>query len=177
MSIQKTWEKALRNTEIARARVQELSSFADTQIPYIVLSESSVNIGDTVVRKGAVAVRQPAIYLPPNIPQFEGFEFDSSEGSGGDDVMNFLLVRGVTLPSLKYDNKTSSLGMYEGGLGAATTHYLEYLQRREDVATGLVIGPDDCWQFSVLIFVCSQVAKNAAADIRRLMDQYKKKGS
>ena len=41
-------------------------------------------------------------------------------------------------------------------------------------ATGLFIGPEDCWQFSVLIFVCSQILKSAEGDIQKLLDQYKK---
>ena len=39
----------------------------------------------------------------------------------------------------------------------------------------MISGPEDVWQFSILIYCCAQVAKNAEADIRRLLEQYHKK--
>ena len=174
MDIQNNWEKALKNTEIIRSRVQDLMTFADTKVPYIFLSESSVNIGDTVVRKGEILVEKPAIILPPNVPSFEGFDFEPGKISGEESVINYLLVRGVTLPSLKYNNQTFSLDIHEGKLGQALKYYKSQLESREDVHTGLVVGPEDCWQFSVLIFICSQVAKNAQTDIKKLWNDYRK---
>lgn len=175
MDIQNNWEKALKNTEIIRARVQDLMTFSDTQVSYILLSESSVNIGDTVVRKGEILVEKPSLILPPNVPQFDGFDFESQGISGEDSVINYLLVRGVTLPSLKYNNKTFSLDIHEDKLKNALKFYKDQLEHKEDVHTGLVVGPEDCWQFSVLIFICSQVAKNVPTDIKRLWDDYRKR--
>ena len=177
MNIHESWEKALKHTEIKRSRVQGLSTVSDTHVPYIFLSESTINIGDTVVRKGEVLVEKPSIVLPPNIPQFQGFDFEGETDFGREAVTNFLLVRGVALPSLKYNNKTNSINIFEGGLSKALGHFANLLQRKEDVHTGLVSGPEDCWQFSVLIFICSQVARNANEDIKRLLDEYKKQDS
>ena len=174
MDIQNNWEKALKNTEIIRSRVQDLMTFADTQVPYILLSESSVNIGDTVVRKGEIVVEKPALILPPNVPQFEGFEFEPGKVAGEESVINYLLVRGVTLPSLKYNNKTFSLDIHEDKLGNALKFYKNQLESKEDVHTGLVIGPEDCWQFSLLIFVASQASRQAEGDMRRLWEDWKK---
>ena len=75
MDIQELWERALKNTEIIRPRVQELHTFSSTQLPYVFLSESSINAGDTVVRKGEVLVEKPSLILPADSPQFEGFSF------------------------------------------------------------------------------------------------------
>ena len=36
--------------------------------------------------------------------------------------------------------------------------------------SGLILGPEDCWQFSVIIFAASQMAKSAEGDIKRLME-------
>ena len=44
------------------------------------------------------------------------------------------------------------------------------LQQHENVHSGLIAGPEDCWQFSVILFVCSQVARSADGDIKRLLD-------
>ncbi|MFT5388327.1 MAG: hypothetical protein ACI9E5_001463, partial [Candidatus Omnitrophota bacterium] len=46
---------------------------------------------------------------------------------------------------------------------------------KEDVHAGLIIGHEESWQLSLLIFVCSQVARNADRDINHLMQQYKHK--
>lgn len=176
MDIYETWEKALRSTHIIRSRVQALLTFQDTQVPYVLLSESAINLGDTVVRKGEILVEKPSLILPPNHPQFGGFEFEK-DFQADDRFINFLLVRGISLPSLRYNNRTHALDVFEGKLSSAIEHYEELLQQKEDVATGLVIGPEDCWQFSLLIFSCMQAAKNANIDMRKLLDEYKKKNS
>ena len=170
MDIQDYWEKALARTEIIRSRVQPLATFADTQLPYIMLSESAVNLGDTVVRKGEVSVEKPAIVLPCNMPFFEGFDFEEGMQVNEDLLRSFFLVRGISFPSFKYNNKTSSVHVHDGKLSNAIEHYSRALAQDENVHAGLVMGPEDCWQFSVIIFACGQVARSADTDIRRLMD-------
>ena len=176
MDLEKSWEKALRQTEIIRARVQSLMTQSETQVPYILLSESSVNEGDTVVRKGIVVVDKPAIILPPHHPMFSGFEFEK-EGTVSDNAfVSFLLVRGIHLPSLRYDNITSSLDIFEGKLSAAIKEFKKDLQEKENVHTGLIAAPEDCWQFSLLIFICSQIMKNTDQDMRHLIKEFKGRG-
>jgi hypothetical protein len=175
MDIQELWEKALRYTEIIRGRLHPLATFSATDLPYIMLSESSVNLGDTAVRQGKVVVEKPSIILPQNLPQFEGFDFQKDFHLKEESVVNFLLVRGVTFPSLKYNNKVYSLDVFEGRLSEAMRHYSDKLQRQENVHTGLIIGPEDCWQFSVLIFVATMVARSAETDIKKLLEEFKKR--
>ena len=163
------WEKAVKQTEIVRSRVKPLSNISATRLPYIFLAESCVNIGDTVVRKGEVLIEKPSIILPSDLPQFEGFE---SEKDGQDldpnGIINLLLVRGVRFPSMRYNNKTHSLDIFEKKLSEAMTHYLHLLEREENVSSGLLIGPEDCWQFSVLIFILNQVSRQADQDIQQV---------
>jgi len=178
MDFEKMWTKALKHTEIIRTRVSALSMSGDTNVPYLMLSESTINIGDTVVRKGEVLVQRPSLFIPPNNPKFEGFEFDNEDRTKGFDensFINFLIVRGISIPSLRYDNRTSSLDIYEGNLSMAIKHHERILQQQENVQAGLLVGPEDCWQFSILIFICSQIIKNADQDIRRLLDEYHRK--
>ncbi|MBF0385036.1 MAG: hypothetical protein HQL27_04105 [Candidatus Omnitrophica bacterium] len=176
MDIEKGWNQALRKTEIIRARVQGLMANSDTIVPYIFLSESEVNVGDTTVRKGEIIVTKPSLIIPPNNPQFYGFEFNAPhESIDENSFINFLLVRGLTLPSLRYDNVTSVLDIYEGKLGQAVKYYNSLLQKEENVKTGLLTGPGQYWQFSVIIFICSQIARNAEQDINRLLQDYKRK--
>ncbi|HXV28339.1 MAG TPA: hypothetical protein VD913_05165 [bacterium] len=173
MDIQSNWEKALKQTEIVRPRVQPLHTFDATQLPYIFLAESLVNAGDTVVRKGEIMVEKPAIILPQNLPQFEGFEFEKEFDSHQDYLSTFFMVRGIKFPSMKYNNKTESLDIHEGKMRQAIELYRNELQRKEDVSTGLLTGPEDCWQFSVLIFICSQIFRQADGDIKRLFDKFR----
>ena len=174
MNIQESWEKALRKTEIVRPRVQLLHTSEATHLPYVFLAESSVNSGDTVVRKGEVIVEKPSIIMPYGLPIFDGFEFE--EGSFNPDFLtSFLLVRGITFPSFRYNNKTDSLDVHEGRLSEAVRHHLSLLARSEDVNTGLIAGPEDTWQFSVLIFICSQVARQAEGDLKSLFEDYRRK--
>ena len=178
MGIEKMWAKALKDTEIIRGRVQSLSVIGDTHVPYLLLSESSINVGDTVVRKGEVLVKRPSLFIPPNNPKFEGFEFENEDGTEAFDensLINFLIIRGISIPSLRYNNRTSSLDIYEGRLSEAIKHHEKILQQQENVHAGLLVGPEDCWQFSILIFICSQIIKNADQDIRRLLDEYHRK--
>lgn len=172
MDIHESWEKALRSTEIIRPRVQPLQTFESTQIPYVFLAESIVNPGDTVVRKGEVTVDKPTIILPPDLPQFEGFEFDQKFSGVEDYLTTFLMVRGIRFPSMKYENKIASLDLREEKLSKAIEFFSRMLQRQENVSTGLVIGPEDCWQFSVLIFICGQITRSAEGDIRKLFDRF-----
>lgn len=175
MDIYDAWSKALKSTEIVRARVSALQTFQSTAVSYILLSESSINQGDTVVRRGEVTVERPSLILPPNIPQLEGFHSDGLPAFDQESIINFLLIRGVSLPSLKYDNKTYQLDVFEGGMSKAISYYLGELQQKENVDCGLLVGPEDVWPFSLLIFICSQIARNSQIDIRRLLDEYKKK--
>ncbi len=172
MDVHDAWNKALRGTDIIRSRIQSLQIFQETHVPYVLLSASSINPGDTVVRKGEVVVDRPSLILPPNIPQLEGFSLEGLNAFDQGNMVNFLLVRGITLPSLKYDNKTHSLDVFEGDVQAAIQHYGNFLQRQENTAAGLLTGPEDVWPFSLLIFICAQIAKNSVADIRRLLDEY-----
>ena len=173
MDIHESWEKALKLTEIIRPRIQPLSTFEATQLPYIFLAQSSVNHGDTVVRKGEVTVDKPSIILPPYMPQFEGFEFEKKFQGVEDYLTTFLLVRGIRFPSMKYENKVNSLDIYENKLKQAIEEYSRRLQQQENLSTGLVIGPEDCWQFSILIFVCGQALRYAEGDIRRIFERYR----
>jgi hypothetical protein len=173
MDLDALWDKALKQTEILRTRAADLATFETTALPYIFLAESGVNVGDTVVRKGKVLVERPSLILPS--PHFEGFEFEHDLKLSEDAVLNFLLVRGVKFPSLRYHHELSELSVREGSLQAAIDHFTDQIKRTEDIQTGLVIGPEDVWQLSVLILVGSLVIRSAEGDLRRLLDAWRKK--
>ncbi len=173
MNLEELWDKALKQTEIIRARALDLSTFETTLFPYVFLAESSVNTGDTVVRRGQVLVERPSLILPS--PQFEGFEFETDLQLREETVLNFLLVRGVRFPSMRYRHEFSSLDLREGSLQQAITHVGDQLKQAEDIQTGLVVGPEDAWQLSVLLLVGSLVIRSAEGDLKRLLEAWRKK--
>jgi hypothetical protein len=175
MNLEEKWEKALQQTEIIRLKISYLSTFETTVIPYIFLAESTINVGDTVVRRGKVMVHRPAIILPEDMPQFEGFEFEKDYQVNAGMVKMFLMVRGVSFPSLKYEHEVSQLDIYEGPLEKAKKYFKQELERTEDTQTGLIIGPEDCWQFSLLIYVGLLISKSAPSDLRRIWERFKDK--
>lgn len=172
MGLEEDWDRAVRETEILKSYLSTLLSFKTTELPYTFLAESKVNIGDTIVRKGKVLAHRPLLILPPNYPQFEGFEFEKDYQVNADTIRSFLLMRGVSFPSLKYSNETCSLEIFEGPLTKAAQHFSLELERKEDVRSGLIVGPEDCWQFSILIYVATLMIKSAPNDIRRILEDF-----
>ncbi len=172
MDIEALWTKALKETEIHRQRLEYLATFQPTELSYILLSKSDVSPEDTVVRKGRIEVMQPLIIVPPDYPMFEGFNFKDDVGLEGDSIRSFLYMRGVRLPSLKYYNRTFTLDVWEIGLSDALAKVKNELARREDTRTGLIVGPNDAWQFSLLIYVASLIDRSFANDVKRIMDKY-----
>jgi len=177
MNLEELWQKALVETEILKARLSFLGNLESIPLDYIFLAESNVNIGDTVVRKGKVQIHKPLIFLPREFPMFSGFEFEKEFGRDSQDISNFLLMRGVRFPSLKYNHLDSTISVYEKPLSQAISEFKDSLERQEDIKTGLLKGSEDCWQFSILMYAASQVAKSAPTDIRRFLDDLKRRGT
>lgn len=174
MDIEERWEKAIRETEIERAWFGYLNSSGPTILPYVLLSESLIDNSDTVIREGKVEVTKPLIYLPNNTPIFEGFDFEK-ENISENSLLTFLLVRGVNFPSLKYSNIIYNLEIENKPLKDVIKNYQEELAKKEDIQTGLIIAPDDCWQFSLLIYVAALAVKSAPHDIRKYLEELRKR--
>jgi len=175
MDIQILWDQARKDTEIIRMRMTDLATFESTAMPYVFLAESAVNQGDTVVRQGQVVIQRPAIVLPSFSPQFEGFDFERELELSDEAVATFLLVRGVQFPSLKYQHQRSSLDLVEQSLQKTVEQHRQRLTMAEDIATGLVVGPEAAWQFSVLLLVGGLVIRSAQGDVRRLLEQWNRR--
>jgi len=171
MDIEQLWEKAQKKTEIIRGRARGLLTFEATEVPYIFLGESSVNEGHTVIRKGNVVIERPMIVLPENMPQFEGFEFEEEMDVDMDAVQMFFLMRGVRFPSLKYNNSVEALDLSEESLSKSIEKTRKKLERAENVNTALISGPEDCWQFSILLYMAALVGRCAKSDITNLMNK------
>lgn len=174
MDIEQLWQKAQDKTEIIRGRAKALSTFSTTVVPYIFLGESIVNEGNTVVRKGKVIIEKPLIFLPEDLPQFDGFDFEKELEIEQGTLQMFLLLRGIRLPSLKYNNTVDTLDIDEAPLAKAVDKYKGELEQLENVNTALVLGPEDCWQMSILLYMTSLVGRSARNDIINFIDKFKK---
>ena len=175
MDLYESWEQARKSTEILRLQLQDLATFDRTLVPYIFLGESALNAGDTVVRKGHVVIERPSIILPSFSPQFEGFACEESSQLNEEALATFLLVRGIQFPSLKYRHQLSSLDLFEGSLQQGVDHFTRQLAAAEDIRTGLVIGPEGAWQFSVLLLIGALVVRSAEGDLRRILEAWRKR--
>ena len=173
MDFHRKWEYALKTTEIIRARIKPLDALGTTPLPYVFLSEGDSR--STFVRKGRVDVAKPSLVLPSNHPQCEGFEMNPALKSDIDSLMEFFLVRGVRFPSMKYNNISDDISIHDGKLTQAIKYHQDLLERQENLTTGLIVGKEDGWQLSVLIFAGSQMIKSADGDIKRLLDEYHRK--
>jgi len=177
MDLEEKWERAVEETKILKYRLRNLLTFESTELPYISLAESSINLGDTVVRQGKIAVHRPLIVLPRGpFAHFEGFEFEEDYHVNSEDIRRFLLMRGISFPSLKYKNETYSISVYEGNLEKAIGFFSDQLERKEDTHSGLIVGPEDAWQFSVLIYAAAMAARSASSDIEQIIEKLKRKG-
>ncbi len=175
MDIQQLWEKARKETEIIRMRLQDLATFEATAVPYVFLAESALNQGDTVVRRGQVLIQRPSIMLPNFSPQFEGFDFDRELHVSDNTVATFLLMRGIQFPSLKYRHEISSLDLVEQPLREAIGQFQRRLTMAEDIKTGLLVGPEEAWQLSLLLLVGALVIRSAEGDVRRILEEWRRR--
>ncbi len=173
MNIDELWQKAIKETEIHRARITNLSTFSPTDVDYIVLSRSDISDRDTVVRKGKINIMHPIIVLPPDYPQLEGFNLEEISDLNADSLRSFLYMRGVRLPSLKYYNRTYTMDIVENPLSELIAHYKNEFERKEDINAGLVVGPNEAWQFSLLLYVAGLIDRSVDTDIKNILDRYR----
>ena len=173
MDIEQRWEKAQEKTEIIRGRVQSLPTFSHARVPYIFLGESSLHEGHTLIRKGRVLLEKPMILLPEDLPTFEGFDFEEDLGLEEGAMQMFFLMRGIRFPSLKYNHTVEHFELEEIKLSKCVEKYKRILEKEENVKTALIVGPEDCWQFSILIYMASLAGRCARIDIRNLMDKFR----
>jgi hypothetical protein len=165
MGFQEQLQRSFRETAIHRRRQSKLLTVGTTELPYVLLGESVVNVGDTVVRRGIMRVDQPAIFLFQRPMQFEGFEGDAGETR---DLL-MALGRAAHFPPGRYSNIDTHLEVFEGALGSALEHYERVLEIDEDVLTGLLTGPVDLWQLSLLVYAGAMIAQNATHDMHDLI--------
>jgi len=175
MSIENFWDESLKNTEIVRLPIKRLLTFENTRFDYIFLAPSLVNKGDTVVRKGQLEIDRPALILPQPGPSFEGFDSDDPAGIHGEQLSSFFYVRGIKMPSLSYKNESYTIDLFEGSLAKAEKVFVEQVRLQESISTGIVIGKDTSWQFSLLLMGCHMIDAHVDNDLQKILKRIRKK--
>jgi len=84
-------------------------------------------------------------------------------------------MRGISFPTLKYRNETYTVDIFEGNIEKAIAYFSDQLERKEDVHSGLIAGPEDTWQFSVLIYVAAMAIRSASSDIEQIIEELRKR--
>ncbi len=170
IDIDKKWQEALKKTKIVRSRIKRLETFKKTIVPYILVNESLVNKGCTVIREGKVIISPAYIHLPYSKFELSNFNFKETTNYSDEIVKSFLLIRGFNLPSMKYDNTELKLEVVDKPLEQVIKEYQEIFQRKEDIETGIVISIADIWQFSLIIYLASIITKSAENDIKNFLE-------
>jgi len=169
MGLQEDFMKALKETEIHRHRESHLLTLSATALPYVLLCESAVNDGDTVVRQGVVRVEKPQLLVLHNPMEFEGFEYQDNPNESSAFLA---LGRSASMPPAKYSNVETSLEVFDGGLQKALDHFSRELDQGDDSQTGLVSGPVDIWALSLFVYVGKMVARSAPQDTQELLRRH-----
>jgi hypothetical protein len=172
INLEKKWAEAIKKTKIVRTRYAKLNTFHKTVLPYVLINESCVNKSTTVIREGKVEVSPLMIHLPDGSPIFDGFNFFDTTEYQTETIKTFLLVRGIKLPSLKYSNDEIKLDLSEKTVEEVVKEYQIKLARKEDLDTGIIVGIPDVWQFSLLIYIISNITKSIKNDIKNIFDSF-----
>ncbi len=169
MGLQEDFIKALHETEIHRQRQPRLLTIGSTDLPYVMLCESEVNMGDTVVRNGVVRVEKPQLMLLRDPVEFEGFEYNDNPNESSAFMA---LGRMASFPPGKYSNIETQLDVFEGSLTKAVDHHQRRLDADKNELTGVLSGPVDLWALSLFVYVGTMISNSAPNDISELIRRH-----
>lgn len=172
MDFNEAIEQARAGTEFIRSRKNILFTFGPTKLPYICVCERGD--GGVLLREGEVTADRPAIAIPGERWNFEGFSMD---GVGEDGMVPVLIARGIHIPPLNYTNTAGGSRTVYAEIRQVLDEEQERLERSHDIRTGLFAAPDEVWKISVLLYVAAQIARSAPANVAEHMERLRLRGS
>jgi len=160
MEFQEVYQKAVATTKVVRHRQPNLFLASDTVLPFVLLHESEINVGDTVVRQGKVTVSAAHLVVPGREHEFEGF--------GEDFPERYLCILGrmASMPLGKYALECS-VDVFEGSIQKALDHFQRKME--DDEEGGLCVCEGDVWQLAVCLYVGKMVLRSAPSDFNDFM--------
>lgn len=171
MDFNEALELARSGTEVLRARKNTLFTFGPTRLPYVCLCEQEDGV--VAIREGEITADRPAIALPGEGWNFEGFEMDNLDKDGMIPVM---IARGVHMPQLSYTNTASASRTVREGMQAAIDRELDRLEKAQDIRTGVIRAPEAVWKMSLLLYVGSQIARSAPSNVSEHFERLRLRG-
>lgn len=172
MEMEEALKLAQADTRFLKVRKNLLYTFGATRLPYVCLSESSDFPGQVLVRSGEVLADKPAIALPGEFFSFEGFEGMKDE----DSEVAVMLARRISMPPSKYVNKAGVAAKESGTLADAVERVMNRLENENDVRTGVISAPEKVWGLSILLYIGSQVARSASANVQEHFEHMRLRG-
>lgn len=163
---QEKFEQIWKQTKILRPVDRKLFTFGDTHLPYILVADSVVNRGDTVVREGEVVVKRPLIYAPRSgFPTFEGFS------EKGERAAGMIIQRMMYIPPYEYKNSQHSLSVTPEPLNGVVVRLNEKLDRKEDNLTVIIKTMADMWEVSVMCFAAERMIESIPSNLKELQER------
>lgn len=163
--------EAVRNTKILRSRKNHLFTFGNTILPYIILANSSINLGNCIIRTGEVVVEKPQILVANDLTSFEGFESEKNDKEL-DQVRFALMSRGILLPQMNYKNSTQRLNVISDKLEVAVEREMNRLEDANDSRTGVIQCNEDTWNLALLHYVLTQIARSSSSNMQEYFERY-----
>lgn len=173
MEMEEAFKLAQADTKFVKVRKNLLYTFGATRLPYVCLSQAPDRSDQVTVRRGEVTADKPRIALPGEFFSMEGFD-DSAPGEEG---LSIVLARRISMPPSKYVNRADSTTHEPGTLADAIERYLNRFENENDVRTGVIAAPEQVWGLSVLLYVGSQVARSAPANVQEHFEHMRFRGS
>lgn len=163
--------EAVRSTKILRARKNYLFTFGNTRLPYVIVANSLINNGNSIIRTGEVVVEKPQIIISNDSSAFEGFEAD--HGAIEMDQVKFALMsRGISFPQMNYKNSTQFLEVVNEKLEVIIERQMNQYEDANDSRMGLIQCKEDSWNLSLLHYVLTQVIRSSTSNMQEYLERY-----
>lgn len=163
--------EAVKSTRILRARKNYLFTFGNTRLPYVMIANSLINSGSSVIRTGEVVVDKPQIIISNDAAAFEGFEIENSSVDL-DQVKFALMSRGFSFPQMNYKNSTQFLEVVNDKPEVVIERQMNQYEDANDSRVGLIACQEDTWNLSLLHYVLTQVIRSSTSNMQEYLERY-----
>ncbi len=167
MNLDEKVQRALEESVVHRRRKQDLFTFGTTRLPYVFIANSSINTGCTLIRNGEINTDKPNIFIGNPQPSLEGF----GEEEGEDQAMALLMARRFRFPPLKVENRGAPIEVRETELERVVDDEMKRLDGNQDSKTAVISGPEDGWQFSLLLYAMQLTQQSAVGNLKDFLDR------
>ncbi len=159
------WREAILGTEILRMPQRSLSTFGPTNLTYYCLSQISAR--QTRVRRGVVSAQKPKIILAEQIKEM----FDGLGDEAKDFAHHMIEQFGPHLRALGYrfGHELEQTKTYRKTLRETYRVLLPKIE--EQGHSGVIAGPEEFWQISVIKLALDMAMKSFRANATELEER------